>query len=392
MNKARLRARPARASGNGVVVGVRSQRGAWVVEFMSEPRNGPECLWFNLECTGAGDRKVRFVWLNVHLCLGTGSAEAMANLRPVLRLDNGDWQRVRGVEVHQRRLGGHYVTFSTPTRCRRVAAAFCYPYGPAEMGATLKETKGFWGLERIGLTQKGREIVRLHAEADRARRGRPGAYIMARQHSGETPGSWVLDGILRAVAGEEPGERLRRIDWWIVPFVDLDGVVEGNYGKDSLPIDFNRAWARMPMRPEVAAIQKDIRYFAQDRTRRLVVDLHAPGGGETNLYQMHCRKDRPKAERTASQSFNSYFSAQFPEQSPDRLGVEPKYASRWDLGHSLSSWTWDELDNTLGVTIETAYQLMNDGRWGERGDYRNVGHRIARAAAAWLTRRPAKSR
>lgn len=392
MSTRALKVGPAAVSGNGSVLDVRRERGDWVVEFMSEPRNSPECLWFHLECAGARDSNIRFVWLNAHLCLGTGSPEAMANVRPVVRLDNGDWQRIDEVEVLARPLGGHLLTFMTPARCRRAAVAFCYPYGPAELQATLKETGGLWDVAVIGLTSKGRQLLRLHAEAQQSRRRRPGAYVVARQHAGETPGSWVLDGILRAVAAERPPAHLRRIEWWIVPFVDLDGVVEGDYGKDALPIDFNRAWAPMPMRPEVAAIQRDMHYFAEGRSRRFVLDLHGPGGGETRVYQMHCREDRPKAHRGASKSFSAFVTARIPEQPAERLGVVPRYRSRWDVNHNLTSWVWDELNKTLGVTIETAYQPMNDGRWSERDDYREVGRRLAGAVAAWLTRRRKKGR
>ncbi len=382
-----MRVKPAAMSGNGAVLDVRREGREWVVEFMSEPHGGTESLWFHLECAGAGNRRIRFAWVNAHVCLGTGSAEAMANVRPVVRLGNGDWERIEEVEVVERRLGGHYVTFRTPRRCHRAAVAFCYPYGPEELQGTLKEVGGRWEVEAIGLTGEGRQLVRLHASPDRRRRGRPGAYVAARQHAGETPGSWVLDGIVRAVAAEQPAGPLRGIEWWVVPFVDLDGVVNGDYGKDSFPIDLNRAWAAMPMRPEVAAIQRDMQYFAEGRARRFVLDLHGPGGGETRIYQMHCRKDRPRAQREAARRFNEMFCAEIPEQPTERLGVVPTYGTRWDLRHNLSSWAWDELGKTLGVTIETAYQPMNDGQWQGRDDYREIGGRIARAAAAFLTRR-----
>jgi hypothetical protein len=350
----KLRVGPASVSGNGVVLDVRREGSIWVVEFMSEPRNGTECLWFHLESTGAGNRKIRFEWRNAHVCLGTGSAEAMANVRPVVRLNDGDWERVKEVEVYERPLVGHFLAFETPRACSRAAVSFCYPYALDELASTLEQTASFWEVEPIGLTGKGRQLPRLHAGPDRARRGRPGAYLVARQHSGETPGSWVLDGILRAVAAEAPPAALRRIEWYVVPFVDLDGAVEGDYGKDAFPIDFNRAWSSMPMRPEVAAIQQDMRSFAEGRARRFVLDLHGPGGGETRVYQMHCRRDRPKAQQVAARSFASFFAAEIPEQPPELLGVVPTYGTRWNLSHNLSSWAWDELDTTLGVTVETA--------------------------------------
>lgn len=386
MPRGRLKAGPAAVSGNGVVLKARRVGGDWVVEFMSEPRSGTESLWFNLECSGAGGSTVRFVWLNAHLCLGTGSAEAMENVRPVMRLDGGDWQRVKRVKVHERSGGGHFLAFTTPAPCRRVQVAFCYPYGPDDLNATLKATKSVWDVVTIGLTGEGRELLRLRAQADVKRTGRPGVYIVARQHAGEVPGSWVLDGILRAVAREKPGRGLRGVEWWVVPFVDLDGVLAGNYGKDCFPIDFNRAWADMPMRPEVGAIQKDLQYFVEGRSRRLVLDLHGPGGGETRMYLMHPRKDAPKAQREAAQGIEKCLRAQIPEQAPERLGVVPEYGTRWEWRHNLSSWAWGSLGKTLGVTIETAYQPLNEGQWSDRDDYREIGRRVANAAAAWVSR------
>jgi hypothetical protein len=67
--------------------------------------------------------------------------------------------------------------------------------------------------------------------------------------------------------------------------------------------------------------------------------------------------------------------------------VVPEYGIRWNWRHNLSSWAWDGLDKTLGVTIETAYQPIGDGLWSDRDDYREIGRRIANAAAVWLTRR-----
>ena len=107
---------------------------------------------------------------------------------------------------------------------------------------------------------------------------------------------------------------------------------------------------------------------------------------------MHPRTNRPKTQREAAQTLQECICAQIPEQPPERLGVVPEYGVRWDLRHNLSSWAWDELDKTLGVTIETAYQPMNDGEWESRDDYREIGRRIACAVARWLTRRPSGGR
>ncbi|MFO8007097.1 MAG: hypothetical protein R6V05_05095, partial [Candidatus Brocadiia bacterium] len=264
-------------------------------------------------------------------------------------------------------------------KCRQAAAAFCYPYTPADLSRTLKALGAVWRREPIGLSGRGRPLLRLRAGVAQG----PGAYIAARQHAGESPGSWVLDGLLRAVA--EGG--LPDIQWWVVPMVDLDGVLAGDYGKDALPWDFNRAWSHKPMRPEVLAMQHDLLRFAAAAEPRLVLDLHAPGGGDTGLYHFLCRDGRPDEQRKTGESFTPLLAEQFPDLAEEDLGRVPDYASRWDANHTLTNWAWDALGGTLATTIETTYQGLSEGDLLEPEDYREVGRRVARAAAAYVTSR-----
>jgi hypothetical protein len=140
----------------------------------------------------------------------------------------------------------------------------------------------------------------------------------------------------------------------------------------------------MPLRPEVMAIQRDARRFAAGRARRILIDLHAPGGGETGLWCFLPREGRPEGQIRAAQSFAARLAPQFPRLPADSLSRVPTYASRWDVNLTASCWAWDALEGTLGVSIETSYQALEEGRYLGREDYREIGGRIARAAASWL--------
>ncbi len=378
-----LKTRHAEESGNGVAVEAHLDDDVWVVHFMAEPRTSPQALWFHLEATGAGGRVVRFIWLNADSCLGLRNPEQLGQVHPVVRANGGDWQRVAGALL-DRPSGGHVLRFETPSECRSAAAALCYPYGPADLSAALKELGGAWQRESIGLTAGGRPLPRLRAGPPDG----PGVYVVARQHAGETPGSWVLDGLLRAVAeGDAQEPALADVQWWTVPFADLDGVVAGDYGKDALPWDLNRAWRSTPMRPEVVAMQHDLARFGAAAAPRLVLDLHAPGGGEIGLYHFLCRKDRPEPQRQTGESFTPLLAEQFPELPAGKLRRVPDYASRWDPNDTLANWAWDALDGTLGTTIETSYQGLTADDRLEPAGYRGTGARLARAAVGWLTSR-----
>ena len=63
---------------------------------------------------------------------------------------------------------------------------------------------------------------------------------MARQHPGETVGSWMMEGLINQIS-EKKG--FDYITWVIIPMVNIDGVVMGNNRTGVLGHDFNRNWA-----------------------------------------------------------------------------------------------------------------------------------------------------
>ena len=188
-------AAPAAPSGNGKLLELRREGDSWEVRFLSEPRTSPQALWFHLKVSDVAHAPVRFVW----------DPQQLHTLRPVLKADDGDWRRCEAVTVAETPDGRKQVVFEQSEPCQCVSAAFCYPYGPDDLAATLDELADTWERTVIGLSGEGREFLRLRLGADRAGAGeaaRPGAYFVARQHAGETPGSWVMDGILRFVASD----------------------------------------------------------------------------------------------------------------------------------------------------------------------------------------------
>ena len=69
---------------------------------------------------------------------------------------------------------------------------------------------------------------------------------MARQHPGETVGSYIMDGILTELSKNSPDAEflLWRFNIYCLPMVNVDGVELGNYRGNSLGFDLNRSWDR----------------------------------------------------------------------------------------------------------------------------------------------------
>ncbi len=376
---------PAKLSGNGCILRVEPRAEGWEIAFASEPRTSPQPLWFHLEAGDLAGAPVEFVWENPDICLGNPGE--LASLRPVLKSDHESWRRCDAVRLVEHEDGRKSLCFSHEGGANRVSAAFCFPYGPPHLEATLADTGDVWERCVIGVTTGGRPLPRLRLRGDHSE-SRAGLYLSARQHSGESPGSWVLDGILRFLADDSDEARQigRLLDVWVCPFVDLDGVVEGNYGKDALPWDFNRAWEPMPMRSAVHAIMADLRRFRERTSSRLLVDLHGPGHSTPGVYVQLPRAERPELQMQGAQEFASDLADSFPELHAIACAHETNYASRWNKLATIASWAWDTLGETQAVSVETSYQrLVDEPLYPD--DYRRIGRRVLRAAHAWLQRR-----
>ena len=103
--------------------------------------------------------------------------------------------------------------------------------------------------------------------------------LTARHHCCESTGSYILEGVLEELA-RNPIPNLRVI---AVPFVDFDGVNNGDQGKNRIPHDHNRDYGDNPIYASVKAI-KDI--VAREKIR-YAFDFHSPwhtGGRNDKLF------------------------------------------------------------------------------------------------------------
>jgi hypothetical protein len=302
--------------------------------------------------------------------LGAGSSQA--NIRPVFRTPNIDWCRLPAGTVEGHEDGRVDLSWVVDAPSPWFDLAACFPYGIPQLQETLSDTGKAWRTDSIGVSQAGRPILRLTNDYGTPGGSRPGVYLCARQHAGETPGSWVLDGLLRRLA--EQSERAPLV--WAVPFVDLDGVEEGAYGKDRFPIDVNRAWGTPPMRHEVLVLQNDLYHWRRSCQPLLALDLHAPGYCEAaGIYAYVPSWDQPHYRELAlrwTERFAQSLGAELAAPPFDRVAL---YASRWDPSATFANFVRREL-GVLGLVFETPYALARE-RVLTREDYRMAGARIA---------------
>jgi hypothetical protein len=100
--------------------------------------------------------------------------------------------------------------------------------------------------------------------------GKKSIILTARHHACEGTGSYVLEGVLTYLLKNT----IPDTTVFCVPFVDFDGVLDGDQGKSRFPHDHNRDYRNdeEPIYPETAAIIS----YAQENGCHFGFDFHSP--------------------------------------------------------------------------------------------------------------------
>merc|ERR1712137_158374 len=122
----------------------------------------------------------------------------------------------------------------------------------------------------ITITSFGSEPAQL--------RNRRAVVITARVHPGESNASWVMKGMLDYLTGTSLDARILRDNFVfkIIPMLNPDGVIVGNYRCSLAGQDLNRLWGdpSRKLHPTIYFAKNMFRHLLDDREVILYVDIH----------------------------------------------------------------------------------------------------------------------
>lgn len=105
-----------------------------------------------------------------------------------------------------------------------------------------------------------------------------GIFISARVHPGESNASWMMKGLIDFLVSAAPEARALRekFVFKIVPMINPDGVINGNYRCSLCGSDLNRRYKTPSkvLHPVVYSIKRLVKAFSKERELALFVDLH----------------------------------------------------------------------------------------------------------------------
>ena len=152
----------------------------------------------------------------------------------------------------------------------------------------------------------------------------------------------------------------RNVEVGAVPFMDKDGVEDGDQGKNRKPHDHNRDYAGEPIYPTVAAVKNMLPGWSGGKLK-VALDLHCPmlrsaghelvhfvGGPKPELWRRATRLSALVEKDTANGPLSSFVRDNLP------------FGKSWNTesngqNQTFASWVRTIPDVEIGCTIELPY-------------------------------------
>ncbi|MBN2713119.1 MAG: hypothetical protein JXR97_11915 [Planctomycetes bacterium] len=265
--------------------------------FLQQDMRDTGCDWFYWKCRvcGGEGRTISFRF--------TGVVGPIGLKGPCFSTDRGESWKWLGLET----VANDWRNFSYSFGPDEKEVWFCVsvPYLESDLNRFLDRHQNNPALRKSILctSRKGRAVELLHIGCiDREPAHR--VLLSSRHHCCEMMATWSLEGLLETVLGEsEDGNWLRaNVEFAAVPFMDKDGVEDGDQGKGRTPHDHNRDYGEKEgIYPETRALKSFATDWAKGKLRS-AIDMHCPWlRGEHNevIYQVGCNNENIWQEQIA---------------------------------------------------------------------------------------------
>lgn len=205
---------------------------------------------------------------------------------------------------------------------------------------------------RLCLSRRGRAV-------ESAAAGDPAApwllLLTARHHCCEAMAGYALEGLVDAVLQDPAWPALAEVV--AIPFVDLDGVEDGDQGKNRAPRDHGRDYLGDSLYPETAAIRAGLPRWCAGR-RAVVVDLHCPYIKREPIYQVGAEEPAVWAQqRRLAAILAEVRRGPLPYRPEDDLpfGQAWNIGANYDTGRGIRRWSCSLPEVAFATSFEVPY-------------------------------------
>ncbi|HEU4620669.1 MAG TPA: M14-type cytosolic carboxypeptidase [Burkholderiaceae bacterium] len=304
--------------------------------------------WFHFRVQGAAGRRLTLLFTNAGACTYPGG---WPGYRVCASIDTEHWFRID--------TDYDGAVMAATVQCEHDSIWFAYfePYPWQRHLALLGHAQGGRDARSLDLggTLDGRDFNGI---AIGNPHGKP-AWIIARQHPGETMAEWFVEGMIERLLDVNDSlarTLLDHVRFYIVPNMNPDGSVRGNLRANGAGANLNREWMN-PSRersPEVLAVRERMLATGCE----FFLDVH---GDEALPYVFVAGSEMLPSYTEHQGQLQKRFCDQFKLASPDfqtEHGYDPgKYSQ--DALKLASKWVGHEF-GCLSLTLEMPFKDNNN--------------------------------
>lgn len=347
--------------------------------------NAPERFWFSFRLHDARGRTVTLLLQDAFEAAHPGIWYLK---RPVASGDGGQsWARITDTEV----TSDAFVFRHRPSSSAElVALALPYQFSRwTALVASMTDSPWVRAVRTIGQSLDGNplDLVEI-TDPSTSASGKTGLWVMARQHPGEPEGSYMLEGFLAWILGNDPtaAQLRRRAEVYVAGFLNPDGVLAGNQRVNLAGLDLNRQWTAPDptTAPTIVAVQDEILGYVEAGGRvRILVDFHGAPAAESNYFYYNDESDTGSA-----------LHGEIVRVMETAIGINPDFASLEgsearpvEPGERARNWAFARL-GAQGLTVEAGANDVTygpfEGQWITESRLLALGEAVGRSIAETL--------
>lgn len=361
--------------------------------FLYQDLKDTEGNWFywSFRVKGAENRKLYFKF--IHPWNDIPRMPVIAANGPAASVDGGQTWKWLGRENNS----DNSFSYLFPKGSKEVYFSMGMPYTSTHLQTFLEKYKSSAYLEESVLTQtkQGRKVEKLHIGNLRSK-PQYRVIITARHHACEMMGSYVVEGIIQELLSANPEAKwlVNNVEFLVIPFVDKDGVENGDQGKNRRGRDHNRDYSGQNIYNSTRALQAFVPVWSSD-VPLIGLDLHCPfiAGGDVNE-QIYLVGGRDLLLANAESQFSTFLEQQtekskglqYLKKNNIPFGTSWNTVSNYTKGASFREWIGTIPTIKLASTIEVPYANAS-GREVNQESSREFGQKITRAIYDFLNQK-----
>ena len=217
-----------------------------------------------------------------------------STVRPVVSEDGRNWQRAKKIEYKftppwkiKRPDKKDKFSFYSPISSKTLYVAYSFPYTMENFKEYLESIQEDTrvSVTSIGKSDGNRDILWMTmASSNNSLEEKEEIWIIAREHPGETPASYVLEGLIHSLLNSDYGQALLdKYTFQIVPLLNIDGVIDGNYYRNKKGERLDLGWGKDKPK-EIELLLSRMRPSFESGKVKLLLSLHSAAAPDGHFF------------------------------------------------------------------------------------------------------------